>query len=449
MKKNFLLTAFAALILAASTVSAQAQQAYENPAYGADSATRVANALNYNYLNDKYKARDYDGAALLLSDLMVSAPRISQNIYIYGVTIYRNKIAGSTSVAERNSNVDSLMYIYDKRIENFGDHATRGKSYIMALKAADYLNYKATDRDGIRELYTAAIAEAGNTVDPNTIVTYFNAATTDYKNMDIETEFYLNEYDRLFAVLDGEIQATEESAKAIETFEALFIGSGAADCENLEKLFRPRFEAAPNDTTVMAKAMSLLVRNACTSDLVTEIGEAYYAVSPSASTAMLLAAAFEEKSDFEKSRQYLTEAIAVEEDPTMKANLAVRIAGSELGSGNARSAASYARQAIEINPENGFAYLFLAQAYGMGSGTACSGFESQAAAWLVVDYLSRARTLLADDATQVQTINGLIGTYSQYYPTDEECFFRNLGNGSSYTVSCGWISGSTTVRVRN
>ncbi|MFI3266136.1 MAG: enzyme of heme biosynthesis [Rikenellaceae bacterium] len=449
MKKFYLLTAMASLMLGAAALPAEAQQVqpYQNPIYGADSASRVRNALNYNYLSDKYKARDYDGAIELLSDLMVQAPKISQNIYIYGINIYRTKIAGSKSVAERNTYVDSLMTVYDKRAENYGDNAERGKGYIMTLKALDFLNYKPTDRDGIRDLFCAAIEESGSTIDPNAVAAYFNAATTDYKNMVIETEFYLNEYDRLTTVFDG-MAESDDLTKSKETFEALFIGSGAADCTNLEKLFRPRFEATPEDTVMLAKAVSLMTRNQCTGDLVTEMGEAYYAVSPSATTAMLLASAFEEKQNYEKSRQYLTEAIAVETDPTQKANLAMRIAGSELGAGNAREAADFARQAIEINPESGYAYLILANAYGMGSNS-CSGFDSQAVSWLVVDLLGKAKTLLADDAKQVETINELISSYYQRFPSDEECFFRNLSNGSSFSVRCGWISGSTLVRVGN
>ncbi len=447
MKHMYMLTALVAFMLGIMAMPATAQmKPYENPAYGADSASRIANAYDYNYLSDKYKARDYDGAVALLNDLLVNAPKISQNIYIYGANIYRTKIATAKSLAEKKSYVDSLMYVYDKRIEAFGDHATQGKVYIMNLKAGDYLNYNPADRDGIRDLYVAVIDEAGNNADQTTVLNYFNAMTTDYKNMGIETDLYLTEYDRLNSILESKEQ-TEETIKNKETFEGLFIGSGAADCDNLEKLFRPRFEANPNDTVLMAKTMRLLIRNKCQNDFILELGEAYYAVAPSSEIAMLLASSFEERKDYEKSRQYLTEAIAVEPNPTAKANLAVRIAGSEIGAGNLREAASFARQAIEINPENGFAYLLLAQSYGMASGSSCNGFESQAASWLVVDFLAKAKSLLSNDASQVETINGLISTYSAYFPSAEECFFRNLDTGASYSVNCGWITGRTTVRT--
>lgn len=436
------LVMIAVLCVAACTAKAQAY--LEDPKYGNSPEERKQNVMLLNYFNDAYSMKDYDLAVKHLHTLLKGAPKASQNLYINGANIYKNKIARATSSAEKSAYVDTLMMIYDFRIANFGDHPTRGKAYLLGLKAQEYLQFKPTDREGVRKTFKEAITAAGNEADLEIVTHYFNALVEDYKADLIETEFLLGEYDNLVKLFD--VNPTDETKAAKKTFEALFISSGAANCENLEKLFAPRLAAAPNDPELIEKAMGLLMRNNCVSDFQLELAQKYYKIKPSSATALSIAAAFEAKKDFTKAREYLNEAISAEKDPVMKANLAVRIGGGELSQGNARAAADFARQAIEINPENGYAYVILAQAYATGSNQ-CGDFARQSVFWLVVDTLSKARELLADDAQQVGNIDAQIASYRNHFPTNEECFFRGLDKGAGYSVSCGWISGRTTVRT--
>ena len=47
---------------------------------------------------------------------------------------------------------------------------------------------------------------------------------------------------------------------------------------------------------------------------------------------------------------------------------------------------------------------------------------------------------------QQEICNTLLATYRNYFPKQADCFFRGLQEGDAYTVNCGWVSGSTTVR---
>ena len=429
------------LVLASLSAGAFAQAYLEDPRYGNTPEERKQNVLILNFFNDTYNNKNYDAAAQYLQQLMEKAPKATQNIYIKGADIYRNKILRATSLDQKNMLIDSLMLIYDKRIEHYGDHATRGKGYIMELKAREYITYKPADREGIIKLCQAAVAENGNDSDPDFLNIYFQVLTDDYKNDNIEANFLLNEYEKLAKIFNT--NPTPEKEEAKKTFEALFVSSGAANCENLEKLFRPQVAAAPADTALLDKVLSLLMSRNCVSDFQLEVGEKFYAMKPSSSTALALAASFEEKKQFDKALKYLNEAIANETDPETKANLCVRIAGSQLGSNNAQEAAKFAKEAIEIAPENGFAYMILAQAYTVGS-NACSGFDRQSVYWLAYDLLSKACTML--DEEHLKGTDEQLANYRANFPSKEECFFRGLNNGASYTVRCGWISGTTTVR---
>ncbi|MBQ4278714.1 MAG: enzyme of heme biosynthesis [Rikenellaceae bacterium] len=432
----------AAFMLALSAVA----QAPDDPKYGATETERYNNALNLSFFNEAYNSKDYATAIPLLQDLLVKAPAASENLYARGISIYGQKAAASTNLAERNMLVDSIMLLYDLRLKYFGDHESRGKAYILARKAQDYLYYKPADREGVHKYFKEAIEANGNDAEPELITGYFKELVDDYKNDAIETEALLNEYDRLSKYFDTD--PTPEKAEAKKVFEQLFIMSDAADCDALERIYGPQLAANPSDTAMMAKTFILLARGNCKSDFMLSVGEKYYALKPRSDVAMMLAAALEERKENDRAIKYLTEAMQAETDPGTKANIAIRIAGTELSAQRAQAAANYARQAISINPESGLAYLMLAQAYVIGTSGCGDAFTKQTVYWLASDALSTARRLLADDADQVKSIDSQLAAFRGNFPSAEECFFRGIKDGDSYDVSCGWISGRTTVRER-
>lgn len=445
--KNFYSKMFL-LLIAAVTLSftANAQTYKEDPKYGATPEQREANVLKLNYFNDAYNNKDYNAAVKYLQELIVAAPKSSQNLYINGINIYRNKVMSATSVAEKAVYVDSLMMLYDLRMEHFGDDVKRGRKYVAGIKARDFMDLKPTDKIGIKKHFEEAIKIGAHEIDMELINLYFFALAEDYKSDNIETSALLDEYDTLSKIYDAD--KSPEAAELRKQFDALFIASGAANCENLEKVFKPQIEANKTDIALLEKTFSLLMRNNCVSPFQVEVGELLYKAKPSSQIALSLAAGFEASKNFAKARTYLNEAISIETDPEMKSNLALRIAGGEFSQESYKTAAEWARQAIDLNPNNGYAYIILAQAYAVGSSKSCSEtFDKQTVFWLVVDNLLKAKDLLASDANQVANIDTQIASSRGYWPSNEDTFFRSVEPGKSYNVSCGWISGRTTVRT--
>lgn len=113
--------------------------------------------------------------------------------------MYKNKINRAKSVAEKNMFIDSLMLMYDMRAQYFGDNVKPGKTaFILDQKAREFLRYKPNDRKGIREAFRAAIAQGGDSTDPETVVAYFSNLCEDYKNTDeVMPDEIIAEYDRL------------------------------------------------------------------------------------------------------------------------------------------------------------------------------------------------------------------------------------------------------------
>lgn len=432
-----------AAVLFAAAGAASAQQEF-GPQWGETPEQQQHNVMYYNFFRDAYNNNSFDEAASYLPDLLNGAPQATQNLYIYAIRVFDNRILRATSVAQKNERIDSLMLIYDLRLKNFGDKPESSPARVLPLKAQSYLDYKPTDRAGVRKVFNEAIDVLGDNADPNFINLYFNELTNDYQNAEIEADEYMAEYERFEATMLNAVGTENESAR--NTFEALFLKSGVANCDNLEQMFGPKFEANPDDLEMVRKAAQQMSRAKCESELFARIAEQFYKLEPSSATALIVANIFEKQKNYNKSLEYLRAAIQSETDPAEKVKLSIRISASELGAGNSRTAAEFAKQAIAIDNENGLAYYFLAQAYANGV-NGCSGFDRQAAFWLVYDALAQAKRFLKPE-DGVKDIDSQMGSYRASFPDSKECFFRGLQAGQSHHVSCGWVSGSTTVRPR-
>ncbi|WP_300256300.1 enzyme of heme biosynthesis [uncultured Alistipes sp.] len=440
---KFLLSAACALAAFVATA-----QDFSDPKYaiwGDTPEERQQNILNSNFLKESCDNKDYDAAAHYLKELLDKCPKASENTFVRGTTLYKNKINRAKSIAEKNVYVDSLLLLYDLRNEYFGSHPKRGTAYILDRKAREYLTYKPNDRAGIREAFREAIEAGGDNSDPETVVAYFTNLCDDYKNTDeVMPDEIIAEYDRLLPFFEKNPEASEYKSQ----FDAAFGLSGAASCENLETLFRGKLEAAPEDEALLAQAVSMMSRAKCDGDFYFAIAEKYYQVKPSSETAMFLAQAFQNKGDYAKADTYLNEALAVEQDPAERQKLLVRIALVGLVANNINDAATAARQARDLNPEDGVPYFVLAQCYA-SSAAACGGFAGQATFWAAYDTMAKAVELLPSDSEYMEHAKTSLGAFRNRFPSSEECFFNELQEGARYTVTCGTAAGvSTTVRPR-
>lgn len=437
---------FAIIALAFTAIPVVNAQATLDPKFGDDPAQRGENVKLLNYFSDAYQTKAYDDALAIYKQLLTRAPKASLNMYINAGDIYRNKMARATTKAERAAYLDSMLYVLDCRIEHFGSHPTRGHAYLAAQKALLFNENNQIDRDRAFKLFQEAIAVGKHEVDPEMAAVYFNTLTEGFKLDDITPEEYLRDFDNLMFLL-GNVSVTEDDEVAMTQIESLFASSGAASCENIEKIYRPKYEADPNNTDLIKQIVGLFARSKCGTDFQLELTEKYYKAEPTPELAMMLGGVYEGKQQYAKAVEYFNIGISQEQDQAKKANILIRAAGATIAMSDYRAAADYSRQLIAIDPENGFGYMFLAGAYAGGAKN-CSGFEQQAAYWLVVDTYIQARAKFADDPDQLATINRLIGSYSAGFPKVEDTFMRGLEPGQGYTVNCGWLSGRTTVRER-
>lgn len=416
--------------LAFVQVAAMAQDFSDDAKYGKYGATpeqRKENIYLLNFFNESVGNQDFQTASGYLKQLLDKCPKASENIYAKGATVMKNKIARAKSVAEKKTFLDSLMLLYDLRIEHFGNHPKRGRAYILDRKARDFLVYNPLDHTRVLELFREAIAADA---DPELVAIYFKQLTDYYKeDGEGSPEEIIAEYDRLSPVFDG---AAGAAAEYKDQFDKCFGMSGVASCENLEKMFKEKIPASNYDPAVLAQAVDLMTRAKCDSEFYLATAEKYYEVKPSSETALFLAQAFQNKQQYDKAIKYLTEALAVETDNVEKEKLLVRIGVVQLAMKNYPEARKAALEARELNPEDGMAYFVLAQCY--GSQASGASFTSQAMYWVAYDTMEKAAQLL-DDADLKETATKLMGAYRGAWPSKEECFFNEVQMGQTYVVN--------------
>ncbi len=416
--RRFYLLVSAALLLLSGPVMAQSYR--DNPLYGETLADRDATAVLLSNLRGAINEKDYNRAAGYVNQLVASAPRASQNTYIFGALSYLNKFQKATTPAQRQVMLDSLLWIHDKRIEAFGSHPQQGERYIRTRKALDMLQLAASDP---RFVGFAQEAFAAGSTEPNLAVRYFQTLVTQYQAGNLTAEELLNRYTFLAAHME---KATEDKAQeARDAIEALLATSGAADCQMIERIFKPQYEADPSNIELAQRILALLYRAKCTSPFYMELLERHYAANPTPELALQLASTFQNNGNPAKALEYMRVALDGEQDPEKKANYLLQAAGMALGTHAYRDAAGFARQVIALDGENGFGYYFLANALAGGASSACGGdFERRTVYWLVVDNLAQARKFLPADDPRQEDIGRMIGNMAsgQQLPGTE----RNL-----------------------
>ncbi len=448
MKSVKILLAATAMLVG---VSASAQDFSDDAKYGIWGATTEERASNIgasNYLKDELDAKNYDAATVYLQQLLNNCPAASQQTFARGVTLYKNKANRARTIDQKKVYIDSILLIYDLRLEYFGNHPKNGKDYILDMKARDMLRYCTTNRpllrDGLKAAVDAAL-ESGR-IHLDVASSYFKYLCEDFEYDDaVTSDMILAEYERLSPIF-AEVSAEDEQYK--DVFETSFGTSGAASCENLETLFSAKLAADPENQELLAQAVALMSRAQCTSDFFFATTEKFYTVKPSSETALFLAQGFQNRGENDKALKYLREALAVETSPAAKEPLYVQIALIEIGNQNYSSAAEAARELRSINPENGYAYFILGQCY---ASTPCQDDKigGTSVYWAAYDAMAQAVNLLKDVPEVQKAAQQLMNAYRGAFPMQETCFFAELTAGERYTIICGFAAGqSTTVRYR-
>ena len=441
MKKLVLLISVAAMALfCSSKVSAQGK-------FGPDSVE----CIKYlSYYTEYFKQKNYDSALPNWRKAYnLCPPTARYSLLSDGTTLLKRVIQqNQKNSIYKDQLVDSLMKIYDERIQYWPKYATSS----LNNKALDMYNFMKDEPKKLYEGLTDAVTKLGKNARANVYLFQISTAVDLYKDGQLDPEAVINAYETAVAniaqmTVKNDVEKRSND-KVVEDIESLFITSQVASCDNLIALFTPRYEADSQNLDLAKNIVRMMsLTEGCTdNDLFLNAVTTMYNLEPSYTSAYYLYKLYAGRSDVDNAVKFMTEAInAAESDSATDAAYQFELAAFCYKNGQNAKAFAAAQQAAELDPSfAGKAYFLMGNIWGSVS---CSGndVEQRAKYWVAVDYMNKAK---AADETLAEDANNYIRQYAAYYPQTAEAFMYDVTDGQSYTVSCGGMRATTTVRTQ-
>jgi tetratricopeptide (TPR) repeat protein len=376
------------------------------------------------------------------------AEKTTKNVFIQGPTILENVIAMREGAA-REAAIDTLLLIYDKRIQLYGQEGT-----YLGSKAIMLNKYRPQNYVEVYDMLVRTYEVAGKSTAYGVLKLYMVVALNRYNKEEITKETMVNIYSAISDALaeqmeketkDDKKAKIEDAAKAVEE---LFVNSSAADCKSIIDVFSPKFEADPTNVELAKKIVNLLRKgnsDECKlSDLYMRAAIVMYENEKSSAAAHAIGQAYFKRGESAKAEQYYTEAISLEEENAKKADMYYELGLLYFtGMNNYAKARQAARNALSADPNCGKAYMLIGKVYAAG-GKDCGedAFQKKCLYWLVVDQFQKAKSV---DPSVASEANQLIARYSEHFPSENDAFWVDMKAGQTVTIGC-WINETTTAR---
>jgi len=374
-----------------------------------------------------------------------------------GVAIYKNLFDNTEDKKLKSAYVDTMMLIYDKRKECFGDEA-----YTNGLKGFDYYYYYSeyTTESKVYELFKSNFDVKGKNADyfvvnPFTKILYDGVIGGTISNEE-GTKYSALIFETIKQGLSTCKGAGCETWNIINEYSPIILEGlegidGFYDCNYYAEKYYNLFINSPDSCDVINLAYARMLRGNCSeSDTrLIEVKNAKIKKCYEAPQALSCAAQGNEnygQGKYSKAIESYLECVENADDKEQKAKYLILIAKIYYRDlKNYPKSRKFALDAAKLKASWGEPYMLIGNLYA-SSGPLCGpgrGWESQVVTWPAIDMWTKAKNVeprLSGEA------NRLISTYQQYMPKKEDIFFRSVKAGDSYFVPC-WIQESTIVRT--
>ncbi len=408
--------------------------------------------MNISLFNESAKNKQYADAVAPWNAVYEACPSANRAIYTRGADILGWQISQAQTEEEKTALKNKLMELYDNRIKYFGNDTKYPTPYVLGLKGLDYCQFFTEDALKLPAYeWLKQSIEGMNNKSQLTVLSKFSELSNNLYKADPTKygEQYIADYqmvsDLLGMIAANPSNRNAQNAQKIKDYlDNVFAVSGAANCDKLDELYAATVQANLTNLEMLEKIMKLYGSVGCTdSDVYFACAENAHKLQPTAESAAGCAAMSAKKGDYRATIAYYNEAFELSEDAQDKADYLYNNAVysfSELKEfSNARQ---YARQSLEVIPNQGRCYLLIGLMYA-GSKPYDNPVLNKTVFWAACDKFNRAKAV---DPSVAEEANKLIATYSKYFPTTEEIFFQpELGAGQTFTVG-GWIGETTTCR---
>lgn len=457
MKTNFFLTL---LLCATLTWNCSAQKNQKTPKANQQSdQTETATPqqptnteecqVNMSLFYESAKNKNYADALSPWEEVYRDCPTMSKAIYIYGARIVNWQIEQETNAGKKSALVDKLMKLYDDQIKYFGNDERNPRGWILGMKAYYALLYRPEQKAKPYNWLKECITLLDTNADASFVQQYVSTSYELYKGGKHNVDVFINDYMVASRICNTNAQNGHPyAANFVELrkgLDALFVTSGAADCDKLESIYSNQIEAHGNDLEYLNSVIRFFKQIKCTeSPTFFKASVKAYKLSPSYESAIGVASMYYKEKNYNKAISYFEEAIKQTPNNDEAADTYLKIAQVYMTINNYSKTREYAQLSLDKKANQCQPYLLIAYCYA-NSTISDDPVLNKTRFWVAVDMLQRAKEANSECN---ENINKLIASYRANFPKKDEIFMHpDLQLGGSYTVG-GWIGRSTTVRAK-
>jgi len=420
--------------------------------YGAtpeDSVECIMNLSLYGEFYKQWKGSGYKNTSVNDAfgpwrQVFLNCPAARLGTYVDGVKMIKYYLKREKDEEIKNAYIDTLMMVYDARIENFGK-----EGYVLGRKGVDLYQLRVKDYEQAYEILTKSVEIEGDASFPDVMVFLMRGTKKMIDEGKIAEDVIFDNYDLCSKIIEVNIEANQDNERKLSNWENVrgnidLIFEPFATCEAIIKIYSPKFQENPEDLKMLKKLTKLLDRKKCTEDqLYFDATVKLYDLEPSPESAYMIGKMLMKNQKYAEAIDYLKEGEKLE-DSENKADCFLYIAECYRILKNYSSARTYALKSAGERPGDGNPYIIIGDMYAASTKNCGSNdLEKKAVYWAAVDKYRKAKRVDPDIA---DIANDRISSYSIYFPIKDDIFFHGLNEGDEYIVEC-WINEKTTIRA--
>ena len=419
--------------------------------------------IKYNLFKGEYKAKKYDEAFSNWMWCMDNCPKLSVNIYKYGVVIAKHKFKNAPA-AEKEVAKELVKRVYMQRLDNFPSDKPKVFSDMATFMASN-----GAPEEKVFDLLQQAFEIDPTAMSGKNILRYFDGVMS--RNKDTDPQLVFDTYDEVVEgvelkrssyfkkvdVINAKDSLTlsakdkknrriyQQNLKALMQIESGLDSrlSAISTCENLIPLNKKNFESNKANPVWLRRAVSRMYNKECTDDpFYDTLVEAYVKADPSPQASVFYAGILMKNGETTKANEYFKQAVEQEQDPYKKSGYLLKVAHNQMKKGRKSEARSYCYEALKYAPSNGRAYLLIATMYA-SSANSC-GTDVVSKRMVYVAAVNKAVKAKSVDPSISGIANKYIKAYSGNMPTKKDLFVAGIASGTPHKIGC-WIN--ETVRV--
>lgn len=418
------------------------------PNWPDDGAQKAKAQESLVLLNDYRKEGKFKAAIIPLNWLIANTPALTKNIYIYGAEVYEGLAKKETNASRKLVYADSLVAIYDLRLQHT---PCNEEASILNRKAlAAYVYYINSDKaKDLQKYMDDAFEKNGEDIMDGTLLPYMQTIQVNYiKEKSLTDEQVIERYDRLTEILDSKMKKAQGEGKPVDRYQKyqsqiddIFISLNIPmNCSAIKEKLEPRFRANPTDVTLAKQIFRQMLMGKCTDDpLWLEAGEVLVKDNPDFAILKNLAIRYLAQDNASKAETYFKMALENAPSKEDKADIYMYMGSVESRKGNKSGARELFRQVVATDASRKDAYEKIGDLY-YNSAAECRELDNQAD--------DRRVFLIAFDYYQRAGDSRKMAQAREQFPSKEELFLKNYKSGESVRVDC-WINESTTWRTRD